>query len=250
VAVDAPTGPGACGLDIAAAPGMIVSGTRRDVTGRTARARGRPGRTPTSRRAHDRAEGSRVTDRRQDVTRILQGGTTPEQAWSELLPLVYDELKLLAQRRMGAERVGHTLQATALVHEAYMRLVADTEMDWNGRRHFFGAAAEAMRRVLVDHARKVKAGKRGGDQVRVTLSLGQMVTEEDPDRLLALDEALGTLAGEDARAAEVARLRYFAGLSVAETALALDCSERTVMREWTYARARLSELLAGLDDGA
>ncbi len=237
----------ACGLDISAAPGMIGAGSRRDASGRVARVRGRPVQTPTSRRAPERAEGLRVTDRRQDVTAILRGGTTPEQAWSELLPLVYDELKLLAQRRMNAERAGHTLQATALVHEAYMRLVADTEMDWAGRRHFFGAAAEAMRRVLVDHARKVKAGKRGGDRMRVTLSLGQQVTEDDPDRLLALDEALGTLAAEDARAAEVARLRYFAGLSVAETALALGCSERTVMREWTYARARLSELLADLD---
>jgi RNA polymerase sigma factor (TIGR02999 family) len=184
-----------------------------------------------------------MSDRQQGVTRILQGDVTPEDAWAQLLPLVYDELKMIAQRRMIAERGGHTLQATALVHEAYMRLVVDEDMSWSSRRHFFGAAAEAMRRVLVDHARKVKADKRGGDRARVSLSVGHLVGQDDPDRLLALDEALGTLAAEDPRAAEVARLRYFAGLTVADTALALDCSERTVMREWTFARARLSELL-------
>ena len=184
-----------------------------------------------------------MSDRQQGVTRILQGDVTPEDAWAQLLPLVYDELKLIAQRRMNAERGAHTLQATALVHEAYMRLVVDQDMAWSSRRHFFGAAAEAMRRVLVDHARKVKAHKRGGDRARVSLSVGHLVGQEDPDRLLALDEALGTLGAEDPRAAEVARLRYFAGLTVADVALALDCSERTVMREWTFARARLSELL-------
>ncbi len=184
-----------------------------------------------------------MNSRQHDVTRILDGEVTPEDAWSQLLPLVYDELKQLAQRRMNSERVAHTLQATALVHEAYMRLVGDKEMAWSNRRHFFGAAAEAMRRVLVDHARKVKADKRGGDRVRVSLSVGQLVGHDDPDRVLALDEALESLASEDSRAAEVARLRYFAGLSVAETALAIDVSERTVMREWTFARARLSQLL-------
>ena len=180
--------------------------------------------------------------RQQTVTRILQGADNAD-ALGELLPLVYDELRDLAARRMNKERGHHTLQATALVHEAWMRLAGDKDMAWQGRRHFFGAAAEAMRRVLVDHARKVKADKRGGDRARVTLSLGDLVQDDDPDRVLALDEALGALAEEDARAAEVARLRYFAGLSVQETALALDVSERTVMREWSYARARLAELL-------
>ena len=184
-----------------------------------------------------------MNSRQHDVTRILEGEVTPEDAWSQLLPLVYDELKQLAQRRMNSERVAHTLQATALVHEAYLRLVGDQQMAWSNRRHFFGAAAEAMRRVLVDHARKVKADKRGGDLARVSLSVGQLVGHDDPDRVLALDEALESLAAEDSRAAEVARLRYFAGLSVAETALAMEVSERTVMREWTFARARLSQLL-------
>jgi len=188
-----------------------------------------------------------MDDRQQHVTRILQGVSSREDAWSELLPLVYDELRQLAERRMASERVAHTLQATALVHEAYMRLVADQQMDWCGRRHFFGAAAEAMRRVLVDHARKVKANKRGGDRMRVSLSVGQLVEDDDPDKVLALDEALTQLESEDARSAEVARLRYFTGLSVAETALALDVSERTVMREWAFARARLTQLLGSGD---
>jgi RNA polymerase sigma factor (TIGR02999 family) len=190
-----------------------------------------------------------VDDRQQHVTRILQNVSSREDAWSELLPLVYDELRQLAERRMANERVAHTLQATALVHEAYMRLVGDNQMDWNGRRHFFGAAAEAMRRVLVDHARKVKANKRGGDRLRVSLSVGELAEEDDPDKVLALDEALTQLESEDGRAAEVARLRYFTGLSVAETALAMDVSERTVMREWAFARARLTQLLGpGADE--
>lgn len=179
------------------------------------------------------------------VTRLLHEASEREDAWSELLPLVYGELRALAARRMGSERVAHTLQATALVHEAYMRLVGDSEMDWKGRGHFFGAAAEAMRRVLVDHARRAKSAKRGGERARVSLTVADVVLEDDPQRLLDLDEALGQLRKEDAAAADVARLRYFAGLSVEETALALDVSERTVMREWAYARARLSELLAG-----
>lgn len=177
------------------------------------------------------------------VTRLLaEVGGRPE-AWSDLLGLVYDELRALAARRMASERAGHTLSATALVHEAFLRLVGDRQMDWHGRRHFFGAAAEAMRRVLVDHARKVRAARRGGEAVRVSLTLLDLPQDGDPDLVLALDDALGVLQDEDPRAAEVARLRWFAGLSVAETALALEVSERTVMREWTFARARLSELL-------
>lgn len=163
--------------------------------------------------------------------------------WSDLLPLVYDELRELARRRMASERSEHTLQATALVHEAYLRLAGDQDMDWKSRRHFFGAAAEAMRRVLVDHARKVKSEKRGGDRARMTLTVAEMAEDGDPDRVLALDDALTKLGQEDARAAEVARLRFWAGLGVEDTAKALEVSERTVMREWAYARARLAELL-------
>lgn len=167
----------------------------------------------------------------------------PAVAREALLALVYDELRALAQRRMNSERGGHTLQATALVHEAWMRLAGTERMQWSSRRHFFGAAAEAMRRVLVDHARKLRTAKRGGGAARVSLSLADMEVDSQPERLLALNEALDTLEAEDARAAEVARLRWFAGLEVKQVASALECSERTVMREWAFAKARLSELL-------
>ncbi|QDU65109.1 ECF-type sigma factor [Engelhardtia mirabilis] len=176
------------------------------------------------------------------LTRILHEGAEGSE-WSRLLPLVYDELHGMARRQMGRERSDHTLQATALVHEAYMRLVGDVEMDWKGRGHFFGAASQAMRRVLVDHARKVGSAKRGGDRARVSISVDRVEQELENDSVLALDEALTTLEAEDPRAAEVARMRYFAGLEVREVALALDISERTVAREWAYARARLAELI-------
>lgn len=214
-----------------------------DITtdGRRVRPRLRPRRRAT--RAGDR----HVDDRQAQVTLLLQaaGEGDDGQRWTQLLELVYDELRVLALRRMASERAGHTLQATALVHEAFLRLVGDRDMAWQGRRHFFGAAAEAMRRVLVDHARRVRSAKRGGDAARLQLSAIELAGETDPDRVLALDEALSSLAAEDERAAEVARLRYFAGLSVADTAAALEVSQRTVMREWEFARARLAELLGG-----
>jgi len=186
-----------------------------------------------------------VTDEsKQRVTQILRTGSEDENAWSQLLPLIYDELHTIARKRMASERQDHTLQATALVNEAYLRLVADQDMDWKSRRHFFGAAAEAMRRILIDHARKARSQKRGGDRARVTLSVAGLVDDTDPDNILALDEALSTLEKEDPRAAEVARLRYYTGLEVEETAKALGVSPRTVMREWAYARARLFELMS------
>lgn len=182
----------------------------------------------------------------EEVTRLLKLASQEGEVASELFPLVYGELRAIAARRMSSERAEHTLQATALVHEAYMRLVQDQHMDWSGRRHFFGAAAEAMRRVLVDHARKAQAEKRGGDRARLSMTAALLVEgDDDPETLLALDDALTKLETEDARAAEVARLRYFAGLTVAEVTEALEVSERTVMREWAYARARLFELLGG-----
>lgn len=184
-----------------------------------------------------------VSTERPNVTRLLREVSDREDAWSELLPLVYDELRDLARRRMSRERTEHALDATGLVHEAYMRLVGDNEMEWQSRRHFFGAAAEAMRRVLVDHARKQKSLKRGGDRARLSITVAELVHDDDPDQLLALDEALTQLGKEDPRAAEVARLRFYTGLGVEETALALDVSVRTVMREWSYARARLAQLL-------
>ena len=190
------------------------------------------------------AEGNNVTLLLEAVS---AGGVDANELHGKLLPLVYDELRKLAAGRMRGEREGHTLEATALVHEAWMRLVGNDRMSWSSRRHFFGAAAEAMRRVLVDHARKVRSAKRGGEAARISLSLADLQVDEDPDRVLALDEALDKLAEEDPRAAEVARLRWFAGLEVSETAAALEVSERTIMREWAFAKARLSELLGQPD---
>ena len=189
-----------------------------------------------------RSGGARKTDRLPDmvrdgshITRLLQAPGGSEQ----ILPLVYDELRQIARRRMAGERSNHTLQATALVHEAYARLVGDVRMQWRDRRHFFGAAAEAMRRVLIDHARKLQTEKRGGDHVRVTLGAEEAAHEVESEQLLALDGALSKLGEVDAQAAEVVRLRFFAGLSVADVASALEISERSAAREWSYARAWL-----------
>ena len=183
-----------------------------------------------------------MEDRQGEVTRILRTGAGGLDA--ELLPLVYEELRTIARQRMNRERDNHTLQATALVHEAYARLLGDQEMDWNDRGHFYGAAAEAMRRVLIDHARRVGSQKRGGDRHRVTLGAPEAPVELDVEQVVALDDALDKLAKEDPRAAEVTRLRFLAGLSVEETAQALGISERSVAREWAFARARLTELLS------
>ena len=182
-------------------------------------------------------------DARGEVTRLLALAGGRDDAWSELLPIVYGELQAIARRQVAGERDGHTLQATALVHEAWMRLAGDREMEWSSRRHFFGAAARAMQRVLVDHARAVQAQKRGGGRARVTITFEGVSEDAEPERVLAVSDALEVLEREDARAAEVARLRYFAGLEVPDVAAALSISERTVAREWAFARARLAEML-------
>lgn len=179
----------------------------------------------------------------QEVTRLLgQIGTSPKAA-EELMPLVYEQLRAMAAQRMRQERKDHTLDATALVHEAYMRLVGTTEPAWQSRAHFFRVAAEAMRHLLIDHARRRAAEKRGGGSKRVPLCVVDLATEMDPSSVLALDEAIQTLEREDARAAEVVRLRFFAGLSVEETARILGLSDRSVLREWSFARTRLFQLL-------
>ena len=183
-----------------------------------------------------------MDDRSGEVTRILRTGESGLDA--SLLPLVYEELRTIARQRMSRERANHTLQATALVHEAYARLLGDQDMDWHDRGHFYGAAAEAMRRVLIDHARRVGSQKRGGDRHRVTLGAPESPVELEVEQVLALDDALDRLAAEDARAAEVTRLRFLAGLTVEETARSLEISERSVAREWAFAKARLTELLA------
>jgi RNA polymerase sigma factor (TIGR02999 family) len=172
-----------------------------------------------------------------DVTRLLDAAAAGDrQAAADLLPLVYDELRHLAAARLAAEAPGQTLQPTALVHEAYLRLVGDQHFD--GRGHFFAAAAEAMRRVLVEIARRKKLPKHGGGRRRVELNEAYRVFESSDD-LLLLDEALGRLIAEDATAVEIVKLRLFAGLSVGEAADALGLVRATAYRHWTFARAWL-----------
>lgn len=180
-----------------------------------------------------------------DVTRLLQNLDDHADGASALLPLVYDELRIIARSRMRQERAGHTLQATALVHEVYVKLLAGTEPSWASRGHFFRVAAEAMRRILIDHARRRGSVKRGGDRRSIPLGVLDLADDADPSDVIALDDAIGRLEAEDPRAAEVVKLRFFAGLEVSETAAMLDVSERTVMREWAFARARLAQLLSG-----
>ncbi|MBI1851269.1 MAG: sigma-70 family RNA polymerase sigma factor [Planctomycetes bacterium] len=157
-------------------------------------------------------------------------------ATDEILPLVYDELRRIAAARLAKTPSGNTLQPTALVHEAYLRLVGSNDTGWNGRRHFFAAAARAIRDTLVEQARRKARLKYGGERERVDLDVGQLLTDRPAEDVLAVDEALRKLESTDARAAKVVELRCFAGLSEAETAAALGASERTVRREWVYAR--------------
>jgi len=186
----------------------------------------------------------RVVEGRADLSRLLVEAGARADAWRELWPLVYGELREIAAARMRNERAGHTLAATALVHEAWMRLAGDDGMTWTSRRHFYGAAARAMQRVLVDHARAVRAEKRGGDRARMSITFDALAHgEADPERTIHVADALDVLEREDPRAAEIARMRWFAGLEVHEVALALDVTERTVLRDWAFARARLSQLL-------
>jgi len=175
-----------------------------------------------------------------DVTRILSSIESGDRhASAELLPLVYDELRKLAAARMASERPDHTLQTTALVHEAYLRLVGDVSQTWVSRGHFFAAAAEAMRKVLVDHARRKKRLRRGGNLKRQELSDAPQPTGPDPATILAVDESLEQLAAEDAIAAAIVRLRFFAGLSMDDAADVLGVSRATAYRHWAYARAWL-----------
>jgi len=181
-----------------------------------------------------------------DFARLLdEVGAGRARASEELLPLVYEQLRAVAAHQMGRERRDHTLQATALVHEAYLRLAGDTEIGWDNRAHFFGAAARAMRRIVIEHARARGRLKRGGDARRVPLSnVVDLLTEADAAQALAVDEAIERLALQDPRMAEIVQLRFFAGMSVDQTARALQISERTVRREWALARAWLTRELA------
>jgi RNA polymerase sigma factor (TIGR02999 family) len=181
---------------------------------------------------------------KEQVSRLLEeAGEGKVQASAELLPLVYNELRKLALNRMARERKDHTLQATALVHEAYMRLVGDRDMKWANRAHFFAAAAEAMRRILIEHARAQKGPRRGGGLKKWPLDIVDLATADDPEQILALDEAISRLEQHDADVARVVRLRFYAGLSVEEVAEAVGTSSRTVKRDWAYARAFLFRVL-------
>ena len=183
-----------------------------------------------------------------DVTRILtaieQGDTG---AVDELLPVVYEELRLLAAQKLSQERPGQTLQATALVHEAYIRLVGSEAQNWKGRTHFFAAAAEAMRRILIENARRKQRLKHGGGRQRVDLYDADLAIEEPSDDLIALDEALAKLAGEDSVVADLVKLRYFAGLTLEQAAEVLGVSRRTADRYWAYARAWLYQEITGAE---
>lgn len=186
------------------------------------------------------AEKARMTE----VTQILTAidGGDPHAA-KRLLPLVYDELRLLASQRLAGERAGQTLQATALVHEAYLRLVGDESAKWNSRGHFFAAAARAMRRILIDRARGKQRDKRGGEFRRVDLNAADLVMDSVPQEIIDLDDALKRLAAEDKTKADLVELRFFAGMTLREAADFLGISIATADRYWAYARAWLFDEL-------
>jgi RNA polymerase sigma factor (TIGR02999 family) len=184
-----------------------------------------------------------------DVTVLLDRVASGDRESTErLLEAVYGQLRKLAQQRMKNEKPGHSLQATALVHEAYLRLVRNRKLGWSSRAQFYVAAAQAMQRILIEHARKKKRLKRGGDRVPVVSNVVDLASDENLEDVVALHEAIDRLEREDPRAALVTRLRFYAGLTVEETARAMKLSERTVMREWTYARAWLRDALGPMSE--
>jgi len=181
-----------------------------------------------------------------DVTRILSAIEQGDlNAAEQLLPLVYDELRKLAAARLGREKSGQTLQATALVHEAYLRLVGGGERLWDSRGHFFAAAAEAMRRIVVETARRKRRAKHGGSRQRVEIELADLPTRLPPDDLIALDEALARLEQFDPVKARLVNLRYFTGMTIEQASEALNISRVTAHRYWTFARAWLHQQITG-----
>ncbi len=184
-----------------------------------------------------------------NVTQILNAIEQGDgEAAERLLPLVYAELRLLATQKMAQEPPGQTLQATALVHEAYLRLVGAEVQNWDNRGHFFAAAAEAMRRILVDNARRKRSMRRGGHRQKMNLSDAFVVIEEPKEDILAVNEALDKLAGEDQKLAEVIKLRYFAGLTLDQIATIMGIGRRTVDRYWALGRAWLYQEIVQEDD--
>ncbi len=182
----------------------------------------------------------------EEVTRLLEAADDPDSgAAAQLLTLVYDQLRTIARQRMSQEKAGHTLQATALVHEAYLRLVRDGDVHRQGRAYFFAAAAEAMRRILIDRARQKGRLRHGGNLRRVDLEEADPAAPAEDDRVLALDEALTRLATQHPSKAELVKLRHFAGLSIEEAAEVLGVSRATAYRHWEYARAWLLRDIEG-----
>jgi RNA polymerase sigma factor (TIGR02999 family) len=181
-----------------------------------------------------------TTPSQQNVTQLLVAWSKgDEQALAALMPLIYGELRRLASRHLGHERAGHTLQTTALVHEAYLRLVNQREVRWRNRAHFLAVASQMMRRILVDYARARGFAKRGGGARQALLDEAMVVSYERAADVVALDEALNALAQFDERKSKMVELRFFGGLSIEETAEVLGVSQGTVMRDWTLAKAWL-----------
>ena len=181
-----------------------------------------------------------MKSRPHEITKLLQDWSSGDQtALEQLMPMVYDELHRLAHQHMRRENPGHVLQTSALINEAYLRLVDEPPIPWENRSHFFGIAARVMRRILVDEARKQNAAKRGGGAIQVSLAEATNVSQEQAASVIALDDALKSLETIDARQSEIVELRFFGGLSIEETAEVLKVSPGTVMRDWTFARAWL-----------
>jgi RNA polymerase sigma factor (TIGR02999 family) len=175
-----------------------------------------------------------------DVTQLLKDWSGGDEAAADrLMPLVHEELRRLAHQYMRREKPGHTLQTSALVNEAYVRLVDQSKIQWESRAHFFGIAARLMRQILVDQARRKNFAKRGGGAIRVSLDSANAIAQEQSANVMALDEALKTLEQTDLRKSQIVELRFFGGMSIEETAEALNVSPGTVMRDWTFARAWL-----------
>ena len=180
-----------------------------------------------------------------EVTQLLAAwGKGDKSALEKLFPLVYDELRRIARRQMSQERAGHTLEATALVNEAYLKLAGQQGFEWHNRAHFFAVCAQVMRHVLIDHARAHARDKRGGGAIQVSLSEAAVMAEEQAEHFIALDAALSALEQVDPQKEKIVELRYFGGLTIDETAEVLDISPRTVRREWQRAKAWLYRMIA------
>jgi RNA polymerase sigma-70 factor (ECF subfamily) len=181
-----------------------------------------------------------------EVTQLLLAWSKGDAAaFEELLPLVYGELRQIAERYLRRERAAHTLQATALVHEAYLKLVNQQQVEWQNRAHFYGIAAHAMRRILIDHARSRQADKRGSGEAQLSLDDNLNIADERHRELIALDDALTALAAFDPQKSRIVELRYFGGLSIEETAEVLDIGTATVIRQWRLAKAWLHDQMKG-----